>query len=236
MIYLPTVTSLTVDDRISDDVLERLRLITVWHRTFMSFGVEMAVLRGSMSLCGVRELPLCEFNDQKQNAYSNWIHHNLLSSFQTPFVLLYQWDGFALRPSAWRDEFLTYDYIGAPFRRRSIAGLVGNGGFCLRSRRFCEVAAKLPPPVNVPEDIYYTAFNADHFRSAGIRIAPKGLAERWATETYHPTTQFGFHGSYLLNHVWRSVLPKFHRIIELKNGSIWDGEKIVGPKGKGGQT
>jgi hypothetical protein len=40
-------------------------------------------------------------------------------------------DGFAVNREAWTDEFLEYDYIGACWGD----GTVGNGGFCLRSRK-----------------------------------------------------------------------------------------------------
>ena len=40
-------------------------------------------------------------------------------------------DGFAVNREAWTDEFLDYDYIGACWGD----GTVGNGGFCLRSRK-----------------------------------------------------------------------------------------------------
>lgn len=40
-------------------------------------------------------------------------------------------DGFAVNRDAWTDEFLEYDYIGASWND----GTVGNGGFCLRSRK-----------------------------------------------------------------------------------------------------
>ena len=40
-------------------------------------------------------------------------------------------DGFAVNREAWTDEFLGYDYIGACWGD----GTVGNGGFCLRSRK-----------------------------------------------------------------------------------------------------
>lgn len=34
---------------------------------------------------------------------------------ETDYVLIVQYDGFILNPKAWMDEFLEYDYIGAPW-------------------------------------------------------------------------------------------------------------------------
>lgn len=40
----------------------------------------------------------------------------LLDSYiETPHVLVVQYDGFILNPDAWTDEFLEYDYVGAPW-------------------------------------------------------------------------------------------------------------------------
>jgi hypothetical protein len=47
------------------------------------------------------------------------------------FNLIIHADGFAVNSEAWTSEFLNYDYIGA----RWGDGIVGNGGFCLRSRK-----------------------------------------------------------------------------------------------------
>lgn len=34
---------------------------------------------------------------------------------RTDFVMLVHYDGFVVHPEMWRDEFLDYDYIGAPW-------------------------------------------------------------------------------------------------------------------------
>lgn len=34
---------------------------------------------------------------------------------ETDFVMLVHYDGFIVHPELWRDEFLDYDYIGAPW-------------------------------------------------------------------------------------------------------------------------
>jgi len=118
----------------------------------------------------------------------------------TPFVLVFQWDGFVLDPGAWTDAFLDYDYIGAPWEEASAppGRRVGNGGFSLRSRRLLEAlqdpALAFDP--RRPEDKVICrelrpALEARH----GVRFAPVELAARFAFEHLpppHPT--FGFHG------------------------------------------
>ncbi|MFM6811478.1 MAG: DUF5672 family protein, partial [Dolichospermum sp.] len=82
-----------------------------------------------------------------------------LNSFiETEFCLVTQGDGFIINPQFWSEEFLNYDYIGAPWRKQShlvnsqgqtvnILDLnknrVGNGGFSLRSKRLLELCSEL---------------------------------------------------------------------------------------------
>ncbi|MDR5738004.1 hypothetical protein P9220_08870 [Caballeronia sp. LZ016] len=45
--------------------------------------------------------------------YSAFILKHLLRHVSTPWVLLIQWDGFVVNPSAWTEDFFSCDYIGA---------------------------------------------------------------------------------------------------------------------------
>lgn len=74
----------------------------------------------------------------------------LFQRFDTDYVLTVQDDGFPLRPGL--EKFVgKYDFIGAPWRRKNLLGLAAgtllrdwpmNGGFSLRSRRFCRLVAE----------------------------------------------------------------------------------------------
>jgi hypothetical protein len=62
----------------------------------------------------------------------NYITLKLLPHISTEdYNIIIHPDGFAVNKNAWDDEFLSYDYIGARWNN----GMVGNGGFCLRSRK-----------------------------------------------------------------------------------------------------
>jgi hypothetical protein len=104
-------------------------------------------------------------------------------------------DGFILHPTKWDPDFLKWDYIGAPWED----GVVGNGGFCLESRKMLGVKLSLPldeakPPIYA--DNYVCRVNRKLLDAAGIRIAPTDIAERFSTElTGHEKPAFGFHGS-----------------------------------------
>jgi hypothetical protein len=75
---------------------------------------------------------------------------------QTPHFLVVQWDGWVVEPKLWTDEFLKYDYIGAPWSEGDVNGYrVGNGGFSLRSVDMARyISGKYPMPViGEPEDV-----------------------------------------------------------------------------------
>jgi len=73
---------------------------------------------------------------------------------KTSHVLSIQYDSWIVNPSAWTDEFLEYDYIGAPWSWFPDKN-VGNSGFCLRSRRLLEFLAahREAFPIKLPEDV-----------------------------------------------------------------------------------
>ena len=77
-------------------------------------------------------------------------------------VLTINWDGFIVNPNAWKDYFLEFDYIGAPWIKEFspvLAGHCGNGGFCLKSRKFLEAQLSIKdfdeyvPAIDKYEDV-----------------------------------------------------------------------------------
>jgi hypothetical protein len=76
--------------------------------------------------------------------YNQLIIEGLNACVQTRHCLIVQDDGFILDPGRWQNDFLDYDYIGAPWDEyvRIVSGgylkldknRVGNGGFSLRAR------------------------------------------------------------------------------------------------------
>jgi hypothetical protein len=124
----------------------------------------------------------------------------------TPFALVIQYDGFILKPDAWRDDYVDYDYIGAPWWEDE-GQIVGNGGFSLRSKRLLALLqhddAILDPgdldPSDAPEDWYICVMIRPYLEERGIRFAPVELAKQFSLEGDEHygvtwTNQFGFHG------------------------------------------
>ena len=109
---------------------------------------------------------------------------------------------------------MQYDYIGAPWyvqeefwftelnMSRSLQGqrIVGNGGFCLRSKNFLEassdLAAKGVFTEYQPEDVRLCVYEKKYLLERGMRFAPPELAQRFSIEGQDDiySDQFGFHG------------------------------------------
>jgi hypothetical protein len=118
---------------------------------------------------------------------------------ETSHLLIVQWDGFALDAAAWTDEFLAYDYIGAPWQWMAADQQVGNGGFSLRSVRLmrflAEHASELP--YRFPEDDMICHHYRPALEQSGFRFAPPDLARRFSFEDRRSVAStFGFHGGW----------------------------------------
>jgi hypothetical protein len=130
-----------------------------------------------------------------KEAYSAFVIKDLYRYISTSHVLMFQWDGFVLNPSGWRDDFLRYDYIGAPWiDDRKEGQNVGNGGFSLRSRRLLEAIATAPG-LNVchPEDVVICRTFGDYLKARGMTFAPEEVARQFSVEGWTWNGEFGFH-------------------------------------------
>lgn len=107
--------------------------------------------------------------------YSKYILYDLHRHVETDFVLIIQDHAFVINPNAWTDEFLEYDYIGAPWPYQENSYLtpfnehirVGNGGFSLRSKKLLEVPLKIEIPFDCTKGDFYKHFNANNFAEDG---------------------------------------------------------------------
>ncbi len=88
----------------------------------------------------------------------------------TDYAILIHADGYIINPNEWRDEFLNYDYIGAPWplpspsdpiSYRDIKGVVRRVGnsVSLRSKRLMD----LPRKLNMEWKSYYGFTNEDGY-------------------------------------------------------------------------
>ena len=148
--------------------------------------------------------------------YDEFIFKNLNNFISTEFCMIVQTDGHPLRTDAWREEFLHYDYIGAPwtwvsslpdprdsFKHCPVGRCVGNSGFSIRSKKLMEVLIdyEYDFDVNGPEDEYVCRTIGEELKSKGIKFAPVEIAHMFSVENAMWRGQFGFHGksTYELN-------------------------------------
>lgn len=159
-----------------------------------------------------KSIEFCRINKIKDiDEWSYKIVYELNNYIETDFALLVHADGFVVNHSSWRDEFLNYDYIGAPwplpkddFSYRDTHGniiRVGNS-VSLRSKRLLELPSKL----NFPWEPDHGFFNEDGFicvknrhilEANGMRFAPLEVAKYFSHEAMIPEVYaikpFAFH-------------------------------------------
>lgn len=131
--------------------------------------------------------------------YSTIVLFDLYKYVDTDFCLIIQHDGFIVNPTMWTDEFLSYDYVGAPW----YDNIVGNGGFSLRSKKMIEAFKKenlerhnIDYPYGYPEDDFICRRNNPYLEKIGLKMAPVNLALRFSREPFDFNWQkehFGFH-------------------------------------------
>ena len=147
--------------------------------------------------------------------YSYKMIYELDKYVTTDYALVIQSDGYVINPDLWRDDFLNYDYIGAPFPlpnddfsyRDSNNNIfrVGNGGFSLRSKKLIELPNKLklewkPFHGYYNEDGFICGMYRNIYENHGIKFAPLDIAKYFSHEIETPETKdikpFGFHGKF----------------------------------------
>lgn len=128
--------------------------------------------------------------------YSFFMLKQLYSYIKTNFCLVIQYDGYVINPELWNEDWLNYDYIGAPWWYDSKN--VGNGGFSLRSKKLLWACRDFRP--TNPEDDFICR-QIDHYLSKGyeIKYAPEEIAAKFSFEPNqkYPVFKndtFGFHG------------------------------------------
>lgn len=157
--------------------------------------------------------------DKKQ--YSTFCLYELQKYIDTDYCLTFQGDGFIINPNLWTEEFLKYDYIGAPWiSETKVKNHVGNGGFSLRSQKFMSSGKTLEYNSDIqfqphipagelvtPEDWFLCCYHYDEMLQMGIKFADINTAYLFSVE--HPSNiknynrfdlktyeSFGFHGNF----------------------------------------
>lgn len=118
-----------------------------------------------------------------------------LLSGKADYYLTIHWDGFIVNTDAWNNDFLLYDYIGAPWPWYK--NMCGNGGFCLKSQKFLDTQIKLIDElsINYPDDFELCIRSRTKFLDMQCNYAPSNIAYQFSNEftEYELYKSFGFH-------------------------------------------
>lgn len=138
-----------------------------------------------------------------REGYSEFIIKRLNEFVETDHVLIIHSDGYVQNYKAWDNEWLKTDYIGSCWDWYS-EYQVGNGGFCLRSKKLIEITSRLEPDNYHPCDDYICRqirpwLEKEH----GVKFATVEQAKKFGIEGYGLKPElcvyngeFGFHGFY----------------------------------------
>lgn len=127
--------------------------------------------------------------------YSYFVMKELSKFIETKYILIIQWDGFILNPFNWNDDFLNFDYIGAPWWYNDEFN-VGNGGFSLRSKRLMEaLSADNTIEEHHPEDHVICRVLGENLKKQGFKFADEKTAIEFSVENQVWDQQFGFHNT-----------------------------------------
>lgn len=149
-----------------------------------------------------------------KESYSEFCIRELYKHVKTSHMLIFQHDGFVNNWKAWDNDWLKYDYIGAPWHYTD-GMAVGNGGFSLRSTKLMKILATDPEiKFTHPEDHHICrTYRAYLEKKHKIKFAPVEVAEKFSFEGYlqphkRLEDQFGVHG------MGRNTKPGYEHVIK----------------------
>jgi hypothetical protein len=216
MIDLPQVTLLTIDGVGTDiNAVKALK----YSMKDINFGAIKYITAGDIKpdFCEVHKISKMSYDD-----YSVFCMTELLHYVNTEYVLIIHPDGFVVNPQLWTDDFLKYDYIGAPWdtnvlirntlnksilheplKQNNYCYNIGNGGFCLRSKKLLKEVNNLYSKeyITYPEDAIICITMRKELENRGIKfpndvkIASKFSCEMIYVDgnVFSSNNSFGFH-------------------------------------------
>jgi glycosyltransferase involved in cell wall biosynthesis len=159
--------------------------------------------------------------------WSKFVVYDLAQFVETDFVLLVHADGFVVNADAWKNEFLDYDYIGAPwplptdsFSYRDDEGTLSRVGnsVSLRSSKLL----RFPKDQKLPWEPFHGFYNEDGFlcvkhrrqiENFGMKFAPLDIAKFFSHENIIPEVRnirpFVFHKWMGTNETYPNFMKAF---------------------------
>lgn len=128
--------------------------------------------------------------------YDKFVLQDLPKYINSKFCLTIHWDGFIVNSKSWNNKFYEYDYIGAPWPWMKY--ICGNGGFCLKSKKFLITQQQIIPKnleTNRPDDVVLCVDYRNKIEHLGCKYAPRHISQKFSTEYggYNNFNSFGFH-------------------------------------------
>lgn len=143
---------------------------------------------------GIETVVIDRINTKEE--YSKFIIKELYKHIDRKYVLIVQHDGFVINSSAWKEEFLSVDVIGAAWLYQDQRN-GSNGGFSLRTKRLMEVLAEDEfIEITHPEDEIIGRLYRDYLKTKyGFKFPADELCDAFSFELRQPVCNtFGFHG------------------------------------------
>jgi len=191
-LYLPDVTLVMIDGTCPELAALSLRDSMAQ----VDCAAALACSPQDLGVPGTQWIHVPSWNDRL--SASAFIWYELPHLVRTGWMLLTSWDAWVIDRTLWSEEFLRYDYVGAPWWYED--GLnVGHG--LLRSRRLLQFLTdnKETFPLAHPEDTLLSRGYRPALEQHGFRWAPEPLAARFMFECTRPSPHsrhFMFHDSF----------------------------------------
>lgn len=199
MLNLPEVTLVGIDSFAPQRTANAMKL-AMRQATFQEVALVTCKTFHNQDF-GVRTLPILTSSDRQER--ERFMVTQLTKAFSTSYCLHIEWDSRLANPAAWHASWLSYDYIGAPWRypqqirqwRVTKECCVGNMGFSLVSKRLADALCTFPePPPNFVSDVHLCVGLRPALEKMGMRFASESVALKFSCEDKTYTDQFGWHG------------------------------------------
>lgn len=210
MIELPDVTLLApTGNHIEETIQAVLKCCE-----FINFGEVKLVTHEELELPDDVTLEKSIYPMDSYYNYNKYVFEDLYRHVDTTHCLLMQYDSWIIHPELWEDEWLNYDYIGAPWAVKENAYIawdsgehvrVGNGGFSFRSKKLLEIPFKYRLSLTQEQGYYnedgnICCYHRKSFLDGGIKYAPINVAAKFSFENLidenYGIKTFGYHKNY----------------------------------------
>lgn len=217
MLHLPNITLFAIDCVTPEKTIAAMRYSMRW----VKFGAAILItdtLRNAIDCTDIEVIHREETDDKVSPigmpglnlpvAYELDVLRLPAEYLRTSHMLHVEWDSAVLNPLAWTDDFLDYDYIGAPWPPHHDPGWpacdesnnVGNGGFALKSQKFCKMIRRATDEFRddnamVSSDRWQCRTVRPWMEKQGVVYAHETVASLFSCEGRIYTGAFGFHGT-----------------------------------------